>query len=65
MFCDKLVEYEEAVQQESSARNVKIDIDDIWRVKPEGKSKSENGAEAEESGESEAKPDVDKLKRAA
>jgi uncharacterized membrane protein len=70
---DKLVEYQEAVQQENSARNVKIDINDVWQVKSikekSGKQKAKKGAEsqtgdeAKKSDESKTKLDVDKLKR--
>ena len=70
---DKLAEYQEAVQQESSARDVKIDINDVWQVKPvkgkSGKQEAKKGAEsqtedeAKKTDESMATLDVDKLKR--
>jgi hypothetical protein len=70
---DKLVEYQEAVQREGSARNVQIDFKDLWRAKParakpkERESKtsaaSPADAEAEIRRQSQAKADVDKLKR--
>jgi uncharacterized membrane protein len=70
---DKLVEYQEAVQQENSARDVKVDIDDVWQVKQvrekSGKQEDKKGAESQTGDEtkkpdtSKAKPDVDKLKR--
>ncbi|MBN1832193.1 MAG: hypothetical protein JW896_08790 [Deltaproteobacteria bacterium] len=70
---DKLAEYEEAVQQESSARNVKIDINDVWQIKPvkdkSGKQEakkgtdSQTGDEAKKPDESKTKLDADKLKR--
>ena len=70
---DKLAEYQEAVQQESSARDAKIDINDLWQVKPvkekseKQKAKksveSQTGDEAKKSDDSKAKIDVDKLKR--
>jgi len=59
---DKLVEYEEAVQRESSARDVKIDPNLLWNIKsskPEEKKEDPN-----KPGESKTKPDVEKLKRA-
>jgi hypothetical protein len=61
---DKLAEYQEAVQQESSARDVKIDINDLWQVNPmKEKSEFQTGDEAKKPNESEAKIDVDKLER--
>lgn len=56
---DKLTEYREAVQQETSARDVKIDINDVWQFNPETK----NGDEAKKTSISGIKADVDKLKR--
>ena len=55
----KLVEYEEAVEREKSARDIKIDPNTIWSTKP-------NPLETEDAnkpGESKSKPDVEKLKR--
>jgi hypothetical protein len=70
---DKLVEYQEAVQQESSARDVKIDLNDLWHVRPvKEKSKkreakesveSQTGDEAKKLDESKSKLDVDRLNR--
>ncbi len=61
---DKLAEYQEAVQQESSARDVKIDINNLWQINPvKEKSESQTGDDAKKSDESEAEIDVDKLKR--
>ncbi|MFH1715808.1 MAG: M14 family metallopeptidase, partial [Planctomycetota bacterium] len=59
---DKLAEYEEAVERESSARDVKIDPNRIWNAKS---TPSETQKEdPNKPGESKTKPDVEKLKRA-
>jgi hypothetical protein len=61
---EKLAEYKEAVQQETSARDVKIDINDLWQfsaIKEEPE--SQRGNEGETPGESMAKTGVEKLKR--
>ena len=60
---DKLVEYQEAVERENSARDIKIDQNELWQIKP-AKAEPEE-PEAKKSAESPAsKTDVDKLKRA-
>jgi len=52
---DKLVEYQEAVEQERNARDIKIDPNQIWGTKaPEEKAAKEEAK----------KPDIEKLKRA-
>ncbi|MFH1719717.1 MAG: M14 family metallopeptidase, partial [Planctomycetota bacterium] len=59
---DKLAEYEEAVEREGSARDVKIDPNRIWDAKS---TPSETQKEdPNKPGESKTKPDVEKLKRA-
>jgi len=58
---DKLAEYEEAVQRETNARDVKIDPNSIWGAPP---APPETGKEdANKPVESKPKPDVEKLKR--
>jgi hypothetical protein len=63
---DKLEEYEEAVSRERSARDIKIDPNQIWGTEPAEQSrpkpKTENG-ETEESEEPKTETDVEKLKR--
>ncbi|MBN2314005.1 MAG: hypothetical protein JXM79_08750 [Sedimentisphaerales bacterium] len=54
---DKLVEYREAVEREKNARDIKIDPNHIWGVKPT------TTEDANKPGESKAKPDIEKLKR--
>lgn len=66
---DKLVEYEEAVEHEQSARHIDIDPAQIWQdgtsKKKDAESKDEKGEKGEKGEKDEdKKPDVEKLKRA-
>jgi len=56
---DKLIEYEEAVEREESARHINIDPAKIWTTAASEKKKSEPEEEKDEA----KKPDVEKLKR--
>ena len=56
---DKLIEYNEAVEREESARHINIDHAQIWET---GTSKKKK-AEPEDENDEAKKPDVEKLKR--
>jgi len=56
---DKLVEYREAVEREKNARDIQIDPNSIWGVKPT----APETEDANKPSESKSKPDVEKLKR--
>jgi hypothetical protein len=56
---DKLVEYNEAVEREKSARHIKIDPARIWQAQP-----AEKKPDTEDKKDEPKKPDVEKLKRA-
>ena len=63
---DKLDEYQEAVERERNARNIKIDPNNIWGPGPVPQDTARPEAAKEDVGqshESKSKPDVDKLKR--
>ncbi|MHC4508032.1 MAG: M14 family metallopeptidase [Planctomycetota bacterium] len=63
---DKLVEYEEAMEREKSARDIKIDPNDIWGAKPVPQETAKPETEKEDvdkPDESGTQPDVEKLKR--
>ena len=58
---DKLAEYQEAVEREKSARDIKIDPNSIWGIKSSPLEPEKE--DANKPGESKSKPDVEKLKR--
>ena len=63
---DRLAEYREAVEREKNARDIKIDPNNIWGMKPvpQETAKPETAKEdVAKPDESKAKPDIEKLKR--
>ena len=61
---DELTIYQEAVQREKNARNIKIDPAEIWDTKPaKDKEQKEEKCKAEKNEKADSKDDVEKLKR--
>ena len=61
---DDLCIYEEAVQREKDARNIKIDPAEVWGTKPaEDQQQKAEENKAEKTKKSDSKEDVEKLKR--
>ncbi|MHC4120892.1 MAG: M14 family metallopeptidase, partial [Planctomycetota bacterium] len=57
---DKLIEYDEAIEREQSARHINIDPAQIWQTQKSDEKK----ADPEDEKDQTKKPDVEKLKRA-
>jgi hypothetical protein len=63
---DKLAEYEEAVEREQDARDIKIDPNQLWGAKTSNETTKKPETEKDETKkpeESKVKPDTEKLKR--